>query len=77
LILQGVGLQGMVLNFELSHYPAIGKLDPEVKFTWDFSDTRRAIARLDVPTQQTAQHFIDFFEGHIDLPTLQARLAAQ
>jgi tetratricopeptide (TPR) repeat protein len=56
---------------------AIGKLDPEVKFTWDFADTRRAITRLDVSTQRTAQHFIDFFEGRIELPTLQARLAAQ
>jgi tetratricopeptide (TPR) repeat protein len=56
---------------------AISKLDPEVKFTWDFSDTRRVITRLDVSTQLMARHFIDFFEGHIDRPTLQARLAAQ
>jgi tetratricopeptide (TPR) repeat protein len=56
---------------------AISKLDPEVKFTWDFSDTRRVITHLDVSTQLMARHFIDFFEGHIDRPTLQARLAAQ
>jgi hypothetical protein len=56
---------------------AINTLEGGVEFTWDFSDTRPAITRLDVSTQQAAQHFIDFFKGHIDLPTLQARLAAQ
>jgi tetratricopeptide (TPR) repeat protein len=55
---------------------AIGQLEPGVKFTWDFSDTRRAITHLDMSTQQTAQHFIDFFEDKIDLATLQTHLSS-
>jgi tetratricopeptide (TPR) repeat protein len=56
----------------------INELDPEVKFSWDFSDTARAITRLNLnaTTQQIARHFIDFFEYRIDLPTLKARLEA-
>jgi hypothetical protein len=58
---------------------AINKLDPEVKFTWDFSDTSRAITHLglDASTQQIARYFIDFFEGRIDLRILEARLAGK
>jgi hypothetical protein len=57
---------------------AINELDSEVKFSWDFSDTARAITRLhlNATTQQIARHFLDFFENRIDLPTLQARLEA-
>jgi tetratricopeptide (TPR) repeat protein len=55
---------------------AISQLEPDVKFSWDFSDTRRAITHLDVSTQQMAQYFIDFFEDKIDLPTLQTRLSS-
>ena len=53
---------------------AINTLDPGVKFTWDFADTRRAITHLDMSIQKTAQQFIDFFEGHIALPTLKRLL---
>jgi hypothetical protein len=56
---------------------AIHELAPGVTFTWDFSDVRPAITRLDASTQKVAQHFIDFFEGHIDQATLQARLIGQ
>jgi hypothetical protein len=56
---------------------AIHELTPEVSFTWDFSDIRPAIARLDATTQNIAQHFIDFFEGHIDRATLPTRLIDQ
>ena len=53
---------------------AISELAPEVTVSWDFSDTRHAITRLDASTQQVAQHFIDFFERRIDLPTLKASM---
>jgi tetratricopeptide (TPR) repeat protein len=56
---------------------AIHELAPDVTFTWDFSDVRLAIKRLDASTQKVAQHFIDFFEGHIDRATLQTRLTDQ
>ena len=36
-----------------------------------------ALGRQDAATQQAAQHFIEFFENKIDLPTLPARLAEQ
>ena len=57
---------------------AISTLEPEVKFTWDFSDTARAMNYLDLnaSTQQAARHFIDFFEGRINLSTLRERLVA-
>jgi hypothetical protein len=63
---------GHVLN-------AISTLNLEVKFTWDFSDTARAITHLglDASTGQVAQYFIDFFEGRTDLPTLKMHLAAK
>ena len=50
-------------------------IDPKVKFSWTFDATKPALDRLDEKTQQIAQHFIEFFEGKIDLPTLQGRLA--
>jgi tetratricopeptide (TPR) repeat protein len=56
---------------------AIRKLEPDVTFRWNFSTTEPAIARLDASTQQTAQHFIAFFTGQIDLPTLEERLTGR
>jgi hypothetical protein len=59
---------------------AIKKLEPGVTFEgWNFSPTERAIVRLDldVSTQQTAHHFIAFFTGQIDLPTLEERLTGR
>jgi hypothetical protein len=54
---------------------AIKKLEPGVTFEgWNFSTTERAIVRQDASTQQTAQHFIAFFTGQIDLPALEERL---
>ena len=53
---------------------AINSLSEDVKITWDFSTTAPALERLDAKTQKTAQEFIAFFEGKIDLPTLKARL---
>ena len=56
---------------------AIKKLEPGVTFSWNFSTTEPAIARLDASTQQTAQHFIAFFTGQIDLLTLEERLTGR
>jgi tetratricopeptide (TPR) repeat protein len=56
---------------------AIRKLEPGVAFSWNFSTTVPAIARLDMSTQQTAQHFIAFFTDQIDLPTLEERLTSR
>ena len=57
---------------------AIRKLEPGwVTFGWNFSTTAPVIARLDASTQQTAQHFIAFFTGQIDLPTLEERLTGR
>jgi tetratricopeptide (TPR) repeat protein len=53
---------------------AIRKLEPGVTFSWNFSTTKPAIVRQVASTQQTAQHFIAFFTGQIDLPTLEERL---
>jgi tetratricopeptide (TPR) repeat protein len=54
---------------------AIKKVEPGVTFdSWNFSTTERAIVRQDASTQQTAHHFIAFFTGQIDLPTLEERL---
>jgi tetratricopeptide (TPR) repeat protein len=55
---------------------AVHALGPGVEVCWDFSDTRPALMRLDPATQRAAQHFLDFFEGRTDVPTLQARLGA-
>jgi len=50
---------------------AIRNLDPEVEMTWDFSDTKPAIARLNSNQQQIARQFIAYFEGKSqDLPDL-------
>lgn len=59
---------------------AINELDPEVTFTGGegiYSDVAPVVERLDAETQRVAQHFIEFFQGKIDLPTLKARLAEQ
>ena len=56
---------------------AIKKLESDVTFSWDFSTTERAIVRQDISTQQTAHHFIAFFTGQIDLPTLEERLTGR
>ena len=57
---------------------AIKKLEPGVTFeSWNFSTTERAIVHQDASTQQTAHHFIAFFTGQIDLPTLEARLTGR
>lgn len=54
---------------------AIQGIGPKVKFKWSFNTTKPALGRLDEKTQQIARHFIEFFEGKIDLPILQGRLA--
>ena len=56
---------------------AIDEFESGFQLTWDFSDISQAIARLDTATQQTAQHFIDFFQSRINLSTLKARLATR
>jgi tetratricopeptide (TPR) repeat protein len=59
---------------------AIRKLESGITFEgWNFSSTERAIVRLDLDasTQQTAHHFIAFFTGQIDLPTLEERLTGR
>jgi tetratricopeptide (TPR) repeat protein len=56
---------------------AIRKLEPDVTFSWNFSTTAPAIVRQDASTQQTAHHFIAFFTGQIDLPTLEERLTGR
>lgn len=57
---------------------AIKKLEPGVTFeSWNFTTTERAIVRQDASTQQTAHHFIAFFTGQIDLPTLEERLTGR
>ena len=53
---------------------AIEQLAPGVEFTWGFATSAPILERQDAATRQAAQHFIAFFEGKIDLPTLQARL---
>jgi tetratricopeptide (TPR) repeat protein len=54
---------------------AIQGIGPKVKFRSSFDTIKPALGRLDQEKQQIAQRFIEFFEGKIDLPTLQARLA--
>ena len=56
---------------------ALKNLKPSVKFHWDFSTTKPVLDRLDDVTRQHALDFIAFFEGAIDLPTLQMRLSEQ
>jgi tetratricopeptide (TPR) repeat protein len=53
---------------------AIQELASEVTVTWNFRYVLPAITRLDLATQEVAQHFIDFFEGRINRVTLKARL---
>lgn len=54
---------------------AIQGTNPKVKFRGSFDTTKPVLGRLDQETQQIARHFIEFFEGKVDLPTLQGRLA--
>jgi tetratricopeptide (TPR) repeat protein len=57
---------------------AIRYLESGITFSfWNFSTTAPVIARQDASTQQAAQHFIAFFTGQIDLPTLEERLTGR
>jgi hypothetical protein len=53
---------------------AIEELDPAVKFTWDFSDTRPAMERLKPKDRDRAEALIAFFEGRLSWAEARGRL---